>query len=94
MLPVTHGVEFTKTSVLLYTVLLCLVCLLPYLTGMSNLIYLIGSTVLNAGFMMYAWKLKFAATDKTAMQTFKYSIVHLMILFVVLLVDHYIPISL
>ncbi|WP_414829054.1 heme o synthase [Alteromonas sp. H39] len=94
MLPVTHGVEFTKTSVLLYTVLLCLVCLLPYLTGMSNLIYLIGSTALNAGFMMYAWKLKFAATDKTAMQTFKYSIVHLMILFVVLLVDHYIPISL
>lgn len=94
MLPVTHGVEFTKTSVLLYTVLLCLVCLLPYLTGMSNLIYLIGSTALNAGFMMYAWKLKFAATEKTAMQTFKYSIVHLMILFVVLLVDHYIPISL
>ncbi len=94
MLPVTHGIEFTKTSVLLYTVLLCLVCLLPYLTGMSNLIYLIGSTALNAGFMMYAWKLKYAATDKTAMQTFKYSILHLMLLFVVLLVDHYIPISL
>ena len=94
MLPVTHGIEFTKTSVLLYTVLLCLVCLLPYLTGMSNLIYLIGSSALNAGFMMYAWKLKYAATDKTAMQTFKYSILPLMLLFVVLLVDHYIPISL
>ncbi|MCU7553542.1 heme o synthase [Alteromonas sp. ASW11-19] len=94
MLPVTHGVAFTKTSVLLYTLLLCLVCLLPYLVGMSNLIYLIGSLLLNAGFLAYTWKLKFAATDKTAMQTFKYSILHLMILFVVLLVDHYVPITL
>ncbi|MEW9797771.1 heme o synthase [Alteromonas sp. CYL-A6] len=94
MLPVTHGVSFTKTSVLLYTILLCLVCLLPYLTGMSHLIYLFGSSALNAGFMYYAWKLKFAAEANTAMQTFKYSIVHLMLLFVVLLVDHYIPYSL
>lgn len=89
MLPVTHGIEFTKTSILLYTVLLCVVCLLPYLVGMSGLIYLIGSTLLNAGFLYYAWKLKFTSTEQTAMQTFKFSIIHLMILFVVLLVDHY-----
>lgn len=90
MLPVTHGIEFTKTSILLYTVLLCVVCLLPYLIGMTGLIYLLGSTLLNAGFLYYAWKLKYTATEQTAMQTFKFSIIHLMILFVVLLVDHYI----
>ena len=94
MLPVTHGVSFTKTSVLLYTVLLCIVCLLPYLVGMTGLIYLIGSSALNAGFMYYAFKLKFAADEKTAMQTFRFSIIHLMVLFVVLLVDHYVPLSL
>ena len=90
MLPVTHGIDFTKTSILLSTVLLCVVCLLPYLIGMSGLIYLIGSTLLNAGFLYYAWKLKFTATEQTAMQTFKFSIIHLMVLFVVLLVDHYV----
>ncbi|MCF2950287.1 heme o synthase [Paraglaciecola aquimarina] len=90
MLPVTHGVEFTKTSILLYTILLCVVCLLPYLIGMTGIIYLLGSTLLNVGFLYYAWKLKFGSTEKTAMQTFKFSIIHLMVLFVVLLVDHYI----
>jgi protoheme IX farnesyltransferase len=90
MLPVTHGIEFTKTSILLYTVLLCVVCLLPYLIGMSGLIYLIGSSLLNVGFLFYAWKLKFTATEETAMKTFKFSIIHLMVLFVVLLVDHYV----
>lgn len=91
MLPVTHGIDFTKTCVLLYTVLLCLVCVLPYLVDMSGLIYLVGSTILNAGFMYYAIKLKYNPTATTAMDTFKYSIYHLMILFVVLLADHYIP---
>lgn len=91
MLPVTHGIDFTKTCVLLYTVLLCLVCALPYLVDMSGLIYLFGSTLLNAGFMYYAIKLKYNPTSTTAMDTFKYSIYHLMILFVVLLADHYIP---
>ena len=94
MLPVTHGVAFTKTSVLLYTVLLSLVCLLPYLIGMSDLIYLIGSTMLNGGFLYYALKLKFAPTNQTAMQTFRFSIIHLMVLFVILLLDHYVPLSL
>jgi protoheme IX farnesyltransferase len=91
MLPVTHGIAFTKTCVLLYTVLLCLVSVLPYLVDMSGKIYLVGSSILNAGFMYYAIKLKYYATEKTAMDTFKFSIWHLMILFIVLLADHYIP---
>jgi protoheme IX farnesyltransferase len=89
MLPVTHGVEFTKTSILGYTVLLGLICLMPYLVGMSGLVYLIGATVLNIAFLYYAWKLKYNSDENTAMQTFKFSILHLMLLFVVLLVDHY-----
>jgi len=90
MLPVTHGVNFTKTQILLYTVLLFVVGLLPYLVGMSSWIYLIGAVVLNLVFFMYAWKLKFNADENTAMDTFKFSIVHLMVLFIVLLLDHYI----
>ncbi|MFQ3234756.1 MAG: protoheme IX farnesyltransferase [Paraglaciecola sp.] len=89
MLPVTHGIEFTKTSILLYTLLLTIVCFLPYLIGMTGLIYLAGSTLLNGGFLYYALKLKFASDENTAMETFRFSIIHLMVLFVVLLVDHY-----
>jgi len=89
MLPVTHGIEFTKSAILLYTLLLCLVCLLPYIVGMTGAVYLIGSTLLNMRFLQYAWRLKFAADNTTAMATFKFSIVHLMVLFLVLLVDHY-----
>ncbi len=94
MLPVTHGEAFTKTWVLGYTALLMLVGFLPYLTGMSYLIYLVGSTLLNAGFVWYAWQLKFSDAPGWAMKTFRFSIVHLMVLFVVLLIDHYIPITL
>ncbi|QOL27215.1 protoheme IX farnesyltransferase [Thalassotalea sp. LPB0316] len=94
MLPVTHGVTFTKTQILLYTVLLFVVGLMPYLVGMSNWLYLIGSIVLNLIFFAYAWKLKFNADENTAMDTFKFSIIHLMLLFIVLLVDHYLlPVS-
>ena len=89
MLPVTHGVNFTKTQILLYTVLLFVVGLLPYLVGMSNWLYLIGAVSLNLIFFAYAWKLKFNADEDTAMETFKFSIVHLMLLFVILLLDHY-----
>lgn len=89
MLPVTHGVSFTKTQILLYTVLLFVVSLLPYLVGMSNWLYLVGAVVLNLIFFAYAWKLKFNADENTAMDTFKFSIVHLMTLFVILLLDHY-----
>ncbi|WP_423188082.1 heme o synthase [Alishewanella sp. d11] len=89
MLPVTHGIDFTKSAILLYTLILCVVCLLPYIVGMTGAIYLIGSTLLNLRFLQYAWKLKFAANHDTAMATFKFSIVHLMLLFLLLLVDHY-----
>lgn len=89
MLPVTHGVNFTKTQILLYTILLFIVGLLPYLVGMSNWLYLMGAVILNLGFFVYAWKLKFNANENTAMDTFKFSIIHLMLLFVVLLLDHY-----
>lgn len=89
MLPVTHGIEFTKTMVLLYTVMLVLVGLLPWLTGMSGLLYLAGSSVLNLGFVAYALKLKFADVPGHAWATFKYSIWHLLGLFVVLLGDHW-----
>lgn len=89
MLPVTHGVEYTKTSILLYTVLLSLVCLMPALVGMSGTIYWIGATCLSLGFVGYAWKLKFNPDARSAIETFKFSIYHLMLLFVLLLVDHY-----
>ncbi|WP_416306840.1 heme o synthase [Neptunicella sp. SCSIO 80796] len=89
MLPVTHGIEFTKTSVFLYTILLGIVCFLPYLVGMTGLIYLAGATLLNGGFLYYAWKLKYDSNENTAMQTFRFSIIHLMLLFILLLLDHY-----
>ncbi|TLU64634.1 protoheme IX farnesyltransferase [Thalassotalea litorea] len=89
MLPVTHGINFTKTQILLYTVLLFIVGLIPYLVEMSNWLYLIGAVTLNLIFLAYAWKLKFNAEKDTAMQTFRFSIIHLMVLFVVLLADHY-----
>jgi protoheme IX farnesyltransferase len=89
MLPVTHGVSFTKTQILLYTVLLFVVCLLPYLVGMSNWLYLVGACSLNLIFFGYAWQLKFHAKEETAMATFKFSIIHLMLLFIILLLDHY-----
>ena len=89
MLPVTHGIEFTKTAIFLYTLILFLVCLMPYLVGMTGAIYLVGTVVLNLWFMGYAWQLKFHAKADTAMKTFRFSIVHLMLLFLLFLVDHY-----
>src|SRR5690606_976267 len=91
MLPVTHGIEFTKTLILLYTLLLMAVCWLPYLIGMAGILYLLVSTYLNIGFIRHAWRLKFTPEEKSAMATFKFSIMHLMLLFLALLVDHYIP---
>ncbi len=92
MLPVTHGIEFTKNAIMLYTVMLTLVCILPYLTGMTGLLYLTVSLVLNAGFIRYAWLLKVKKDKQIAMDTFKYSIWHLLALFIVLLADHFIAI--
>ncbi|MBY6064032.1 protoheme IX farnesyltransferase [Pseudidiomarina sediminum] len=90
MLPVTHGIEFTKTCILLYTILLAIICLLPYIVGMSGVIYLIGSSILSIWFLGYAWKLKFAPEKLTAYRMFSFSIWQLMALFVLLLVDHYV----
>ncbi len=94
MLPVTHGIEYTKTSILLYSVLLTLVCVMPVLVGMVGFIYLSASLVLNAGFIYYAWKLKYAPEENTAIETFKFSIYHLFVLFIALLADHNIDFSL
>jgi len=89
MLPVTHGVEYTKTSILLYTVLLAIVCTLPALVGMAGLVYWVGALLLSAGFIYHAWKLKFRPQANSAIETFKFSIYHLMLLFMLLLLDHY-----
>ncbi len=91
MLPVTHGEALTRSFVLYYTILLIVVSLLPYLTGMSGVLYLLGASALGAGFLGYAIKLKFRPQAGTAMKTFTYSISYLMALFTFLLVDHYIP---
>jgi protoheme IX farnesyltransferase len=91
MLPVTHGVEYTRLHVLLYTVLLVLVTLMPFLTRMSGLLYLVVALVLNAGFLYYAFALKITARRELPMRVFKFSISYLMWLFAALLVDHYLP---
>jgi heme o synthase len=93
MLPVTHGNAFTRWHILFYTILLVLVTTLPYLTGMSDLLYLAGVSVLNLGFLWYAWRLLQAGDSSEGevlpMQTFGYSVIYLMLLFVFLLADHY-----
>ncbi len=94
MLPVTHGVQFTRLQILLYTVLLLIVTLLPYLTGMSHLLYLGAALPLGLGFIYYAIKMQMNKDNKTAMKTFGFSIIYLMILFAALLVDHYLPLTL
>jgi protoheme IX farnesyltransferase len=90
MLPVTHGIEYTRTQVLLYTVLLVAVTLLPFVFGMSGFIYLAGAIALGAVFLAYALRLKFRPAPGLAMRTFGYSIVYLMAIFSLLLLDHYV----
>ncbi|MBV8496593.1 MAG: protoheme IX farnesyltransferase [Gammaproteobacteria bacterium] len=91
MLPVTHGVAYTRLQVLLYTILLTLVTLLPYLTRMSGLLYLAAALLLNALFLYYALALKVTARAELPMRVFRFSITYLMWLFAALLVDHYLP---
>ena len=91
MLPVTHGVEHTRLQILLYSVLLALVTLLPFITGMSGLIYLACVLVLDARFLYYAVRLKFRPRPQLPMQLFRYSISYLMWLFAALLIAHYLP---
>lgn len=91
MLPVTHGVEHTRTQILIYTVLLFLVSLLPFFTHMSGWLYLVCAVLLSGWFLVYAIRLKWAPRPGLGMRTFGYSIVYLMALFTALLVDHYVP---
>lgn len=91
MLPVTHGEDYTRLHITLYTVLMSLITIFPYLTGMSGLVYLIGAILLNAGFLYYAISLQLTKSRTKAMATFVYSIVYLMVLFAVLLFDRYLP---
>jgi protoheme IX farnesyltransferase len=90
MLPVTHGIPFTRLQVLLYTLLLTAVTLMPFVTGMSGLIYLAAALVLNIMFIGYAWRMRGAAVN-LPMKVFRFSITYLMWLFAALLVDHYLP---
>ena len=89
MLPVTHGAEFTRLHVFLYTLVLYAATLLPFIAGMSGLFYLVAAAVLGAIFIGHAWKLWREYSDTLARKTFRFSIVHLSLLFAALLVDHY-----
>jgi protoheme IX farnesyltransferase len=91
MLPVTHGVAHARLQVLLYTVLLVVVTLMPFLTRMSGLIYLAAALLLNARFLYYALALKISAREELPMRVFRFSVTYLMWLFAALLVDHYLP---
>lgn len=93
MLPVTHGIEHTRTQILIYTVILFAVSLLPFFSGLSGWPYLISAIVLSGWFMVYAVRLKWWPRPGLGMRTFGYSIVYLMALFTALLVDHYMPLA-
>ena len=89
MLPVTHGSEFTRLQILLYTIILFAACLLPFVYGMSSWIYLVVAIALSIGFCLYAFWLWRDYSDALARKTFRFSLIHLSVLFAALLVDHY-----
>jgi len=91
MLPVTHGVAFTRLQVLLYTIILVAVTALPFAVRMSGWMYFVGAMILGAIFLSYAIKLQSGKDERIAIKTFGYSILYLMLLFALLLVDHYVP---
>lgn len=91
MLPVTHGVQFTRLHVLLYTIIMFGITLLPFATRMSGWLYFIGAIVLGGIFLIYAIRMQSGKDPRIAIKTFGYSILYLMALFALLLVDHYIP---
>lgn len=94
MLPVTHGVEFTRLQILLYMIFLIIVTILPYIFFMSGQLYLFGALALGGWFLYYTVKMQYDHSDRLAMKTFSVSIIYLMALFAVLLIDHYIPFKL
>ncbi|AVO49987.1 protoheme IX farnesyltransferase [Melaminivora suipulveris] len=90
MLPVTHGNEFTRLQVFLYTLILFAGCLMPFIYGMSSWIYLIAAVLLSLGFCFYGFWLWRDYSDQLARKTFRFSLIHLSVLFAALLVDHYV----
>jgi protoheme IX farnesyltransferase len=90
MLPVTHGSEFTRLQIFLYTLVLLAACLLPFVYGMSSWLYLVFALVLSLGFCWYGWRLLRNYSDELSRQTFRFSLIHLSVLFAALLADHYI----
>jgi protoheme IX farnesyltransferase len=90
MLPVTHGNAFTRLHILLYTFILFAACLLPYVIGMSGKLYLVTAVILSIGFCWYGFKLWRAYSEPLARATFRFSLIHLSVLFAALLVDHYV----
>ena len=90
MLPVTHGNEFTRLQILLYTLVLFAACLMPFAYGMSSWLYLAAAVALSVGFCWYGWRLWRQYSDTLARQTFRFSLWHLSLLFAALLLDHYI----
>ena len=89
MLPVTHGSEFTRLQILLYTFILLAACLMPFIYGMSSWLYLAVALGLSAGFCWFAWRLWQNYSDALARKTFRFSLIHLSALFAALLLDHY-----
>ncbi len=91
MLPVTHGSEFTRLQILLYTFVLMAATFLPFMMRMSGWFYLISAIALGLGFCAYAWALWRNYSDELARKTFRFSLIHLSLLFAALLIDHYLP---
>ena len=89
MMPVTHGVEFTKLQIILYTIILLLVSILLFIVLMSGYIYLVSALVLGVIFLYYSLKLFYSSEEKVAMDTFNYSIYYIFLIFAALLIDHY-----
>ena len=90
MLPVTHGSEFTRLQILLYTFILAAACVFPFVYGMSSWLYLVVAVILSIGFCSYAWRLRANYSDELARATFRFSLIHLSVLFAALLIDHYV----
>ena len=91
MLPVTHGSEFTRLQILLYTFVLFAACLMPFIMRMSGWFYLVAAVMLSVGFCWHAWVLWRNYSDAFARKTFRFSLWHLSLLFAAMLIDHYLP---
>jgi protoheme IX farnesyltransferase len=89
MLPITHGVAYTKLHIVLYTILLIITSVLPFVIGMSNIFYLVSALALGAGFLYWSLIMLWDRNPDAPIETFKYSILYLALLFLALLIDHY-----